>query len=343
MKIAFLFMIYDIIEKEDIWLKFFEKVNPDLYTIYIHGKNNKKNKLNSFFSKFVVEENYNTGWGEYSIVNLQNRLFEAALLDECNYKFILVSGTHIPLHTFDFIYEFLTRDNNSYFSYFNPHKFIDIPERKPFLTKNGALHVRTINNFNKYNLNNWVFGSQWSIMTRDKIKFIIENEEEFSKIFMKAKFPDEFAYINFLLANNLGNNIINLPTTYVTFRLPSLNPCFRKYPCTFDNNDISDKNLMEMKSGYLFMRKVVKSCKINNRIIFDVILNKDTFKLNPKKIIFTNHKIYNKRNSNNILLYNSNVNMISKKNMVNLKNKVQKKNINVKNINTKIINGQIII
>jgi hypothetical protein len=340
MKIAFLFMIYDIIEKEEIWLNFFEKVNPDLYTIYIHGKNNKKNKLSPFFSKFVIEENYNTGWGEYSIVNLQNRLFELALKDNLNYKFILMSGTHIPLHNFNFIYEFLIKDNNSYFSYFNPHKMVDIPERKQFLTKNGAIHIRTINNFKKYNLNNWVFGSQWSIMTRDKIDYIIKNEEEFANTFSKSKFPDEFAYINFLLSNNVSSDIVNLPTSYVTFRLPSLNPKYRKYPCTFDFNDISDKNLMAVKSGYLFMRKIANTCKINKKIIFDIILNLNTFKLSPKKLIFNNHKLYNISISNRIFI-NKNPSFKSRT-VVNINKFNEKKKIK-KNISTKIINGQIII
>jgi hypothetical protein len=37
-KIAFLFLIYDIINLEELWNKFFLNVDKNKYTIYIHYK-----------------------------------------------------------------------------------------------------------------------------------------------------------------------------------------------------------------------------------------------------------------------------------------------------------------
>ena len=43
-KIAFLFLIYDSINQEDLWSQFFENVDSEKYSIYVHFKRNKKLK-----------------------------------------------------------------------------------------------------------------------------------------------------------------------------------------------------------------------------------------------------------------------------------------------------------
>ena len=118
MKLVFLFMIYDIIEKEDLWKQFFKDVNENKFNIYIHAKDNNKVNLSDDFKKFLLNKNYPTEWGTFSLVYLQNRLLEESIKDKENYKFIFLSGSHIPLHTFDYLYNFLTLNDNSYFHYF---------------------------------------------------------------------------------------------------------------------------------------------------------------------------------------------------------------------------------
>ena len=39
-KIAFLFLIYDVINQEELWNSFFSNIDPNKYSIYIHYKNN---------------------------------------------------------------------------------------------------------------------------------------------------------------------------------------------------------------------------------------------------------------------------------------------------------------
>ena len=252
-KIAFLFMIYDIFEKEDIWYNFFENIDENKYSIYIHGKD-KIIFDNDFFKKFIIENQYPTNWGDYTLVHLQNRLYELALKDLNNHKFLLLSGSHIPLHNFDFIYNFLTKDNKSYINYLK----ISNDYYKKCL--------ETVNNHKKYKLNNWMSASQWSIFNRDIITFILDNEENIKKIFEKSILPDEIAYINFLYENNKLKNINNNKTTYYSMK-PS-KKIYRRFPHTYDTNELILIKINKIKKNYLFMRKIVKNCIINPEWIF---------------------------------------------------------------------------
>ncbi len=287
-KIAFLFMIYDFIEKEELWYNFFNNnVDENLYTIYIHCKNKNDVRINSFFSKFLIDKNYPTEWGKYNLVNVQNKLLELALNDEDNYKFMLLSGSHIPLHNFDFIYNFLISNNSSYFSFFNPYVYNLFQERTIYYATLGHKHFKTINNYKNYNLKKWKFGSQWCILNRNHTNFLVINQKILDRIFSDSQFPDEYAYINFLFENKQTNDIINKPTSFVTWRYLTSNPNLKSKPCCFSNNDLTNNILLNLKSSYLFLRKVHSNCAINENIIFSETHN---FNLSGKFIKFTKNK-----------------------------------------------------
>lgn len=265
MKISFLFMIYDKIEKEDLWYEFFRNEDINKYTIYIHAKNNSNVIFtNDFFYKYLLPTNYPTEWGTYSLINVQNRLLEASLHDKENRKFIFVSGSHIPLHNFNFLYNYLSKNDNSYFHYFEVKKDSNLFNR-----------LSSINNIHKYNLISWVYGSQWSILNRAHAEFIIKNEKDFELIFSKSKIPDEFAYINYLFENKM-QKIINIKTTYFSF-VPSYNKKYRPIPHTYDTNELNLNNIRKIKERFLFMRKVVNSCIVKPEWIF---YNINNFRLN---------------------------------------------------------------
>lgn len=288
MKIAFLFMIYDSIEKEDIWYNFFKDIDSEKFNIYIHAKDNSQiNIKNDFFKNYITKENYPTQWGCYSLVNLQNRLLEIAFKDENNKKFILLSGTHIPLHKFNFIYDFLIKNDNSYFSFEHyKNQTIDLINR-----------FKTINNFKNYDLNNWNYSSQWSILNKTITKYILDNEKEFILIFSKSKYPDEYAYINYLLENKISRNIINKKTTYIS-SVPSIDiKKYRSIPHTFDNDELDEKLINKIKSSYLFMRKIANNCNINEDWIFndtkEFLLNDKSIKLNKESFPKLSNEEYN--------------------------------------------------
>jgi len=269
MKLAFLFIIYDKIEKEDIWYNFFKDVDINLYTIYIHSKYPDNTKLNDFFTKYLVKDNYKTSWGTYSQINLQNRLLELSIQDDNNYKFIFMSGAHIPLHNFYFIYNTLTCNNNSIFSYFAINKkIVTCYDRK---NKTNNLYLKYLLKINPkykkiYNITKWNYGSSWCILNKDHTNFILNNEKTIKDIFDKCHFCDEYAYLNYLLSNN-KTNIINKATTYHNFKVAS-NKKYRKLPHTFEKLELTDDLLNTLKPNYLFVRKVTEDTIVNENLIF---------------------------------------------------------------------------
>ena len=62
-KIAFLFLIYDKINNEDLWNLFFAKAQN--YSIYIHYKQKPNLK---YFQKYIINNIVDTQWGDVSIV-----------------------------------------------------------------------------------------------------------------------------------------------------------------------------------------------------------------------------------------------------------------------------------
>jgi hypothetical protein len=304
MKIAFLFMIYDLIEKEDLWYNFFKDIDINKFSIYIHGKDNNQIKFkHDFFKNYIIKENYPTEWACYSLVHLQNRLLELALIDENNKKFILLSGTHIPLHKFDFIYDLLIKNDKSYISF----------EHYSNQTSDLLNRFTTINNYKNYNLYNWYYASQWSILNRNISKFILDNEKEFNMIFSKSKYPDEYAYINYIIENKKFKNIINKKTSYISLVKSVDCKKYRSRPHTFDNNEINERLINNIKTSYLFMRKIVNNCNINEDWIFNnnnikfTLLDKKLdkkIKLNKESFPKLTQKEYNNIKINHISKFN---------------------------------------
>ena len=111
-KIAFLFLIYDILNLEELWNKFFLNVDKNKYTIYIHYKNNVTLK---YFEQYKLKNCIETKYADISLVCAQNILLEEALKDENNEHFIFLSNSCVPFKNFEFIYNKLS----TYKSYFN--------------------------------------------------------------------------------------------------------------------------------------------------------------------------------------------------------------------------------
>lgn len=114
-KVAFCFLITDAIYHEKIWLQFFQGIDPSLYTIYIHYKENLCIK-NNFFKPFILTNCIPTKYEDYTIPLAYNILFNEAYKDELNVKFVIVSGSCIPMKPFSYIYDRLTQTPFGYFT-----------------------------------------------------------------------------------------------------------------------------------------------------------------------------------------------------------------------------------
>ena len=244
-KVAFLFLIYDIINLEELWNIFFTNVEKEKYTIYIHFK---KNVALKYFEEYKLNNCIQTAYADISLVCAQNILLEAALKDKNNEHFIFLSNSCVPFKNFDFIYNKLDISK----SYFN------ITPQEQCFPRCDCL----LNRVEKKNIQK---ASQWCILNRKHAEFLYcINYENFQTIYA----PDEICYITTLFINNLQNELIttpNLPNNATTFT--NWNDMDYAFPSTHGLKNytfISEEEIQHLvNSKCFFGRKFMKDCIVS--------------------------------------------------------------------------------
>lgn len=176
LKIAFLFLIYDIINHEDIWYDFFSKDTQNRHSIYIHYKFPPKLK---YFDSHKLDNCIATKWGDISLVNAQNLLLKKALEDPENEMFIFCSGACVPLKSFEHVYNSLDRK----YSYFNMFANRECYPR----CRTASLRV------NRMYIQK---ASQWCILNRKHAQLITETDVYIH--WFKETIGDEHCYVTYL-------------------------------------------------------------------------------------------------------------------------------------------------
>lgn len=121
-KIAFMFLTPGSLPFEKLWEKFLQG-HEGRYSIYIHASREKPVHSSPLFVDREIRSE-KVVWGRVSMVDAEKRLLGNALLDIDNQFFILLSDSCIPLHTFDYIYNYLMGTNVSFVDSFldpGPH------------------------------------------------------------------------------------------------------------------------------------------------------------------------------------------------------------------------------
>jgi hypothetical protein len=191
-KIAFCFLIYDIINQEELWNRFFTNVDTNKYSIYIHYKTNTPLK---HFEKYKLSNCIETKYCDVTIVHAHNLLFKKAFEDGCD-KIISLSQACIPLKSFDHIYDFLTKDD---FCHFN-------------ISPNITCFPRCASLLKYYNKKIIQKSYNWFIINR-KICDLVSNHDktninnEYGNIYC----PEEHYFITLIFKNNLQSEIITTP------------------------------------------------------------------------------------------------------------------------------------
>ena len=198
-KLAFCFLIIDIINLEELWNIFFKNVNKNKYNIYIHFKADKKLK---YFEKYKLNNCVHTQYADISLVKAQNLLLDEALADPETTHCIFISNSCIPLKNFTHIYNSLNRD----YSYFNMN-----PNIECFPRFNSVLNFVKKKYIRK--------SHQWCILNRKHASLML-GEKSYLKWFRHCYAPDESAYITNIFNNRLEREIIttyNSTTSATTF------------------------------------------------------------------------------------------------------------------------------
>ena len=189
-KIAFCFLIYDVINHEELWNIFFKNVDQNKYTIYIHYKSNKQLK---YFEKYKLTNCIETKYEDQTIPLAYNILFRKAFEDINNYKFNMLSGSCIPLKSFDYIYNKLSNDIYGYLNI--------CPQTQCFPNCNSLLNVMDRKFISK--------SHNWFILNRKIIENLCFDKDEILNKDYKAIYaPAEYYYYTYIKILGLENEII---------------------------------------------------------------------------------------------------------------------------------------
>lgn len=263
-KIGFCFLIYDIINQEELWNEWFKNADKEKYEIYIHYKNNKELK---YFEEYKLTNCIPTQYRKVSIVHAHNVLFKKAYEDGC-YKIVSLSQACIPLKSFDYVYEFLTKDDLSYFN----------------MTVNSrGVHPRCEHAYQFIPKEKIRKTSNWFILNRNVAEKIIETpKEEINKVWQPISFPEEHYFISTIFLHNLESQIKTTPnlasgaTTFTNWH------DMREYPYVNDRYlknyaDVSSEELLYLFSQpCLFGRKFNLKCTVDGKsdfFLFDFLKN----------------------------------------------------------------------
>ena len=200
-KIGFCFLIYHTINLEELWHIFFKNVDKDKYAIYIHYKQNIPLK---YFEQYKINECIPTKYGDVTLIHAHNILFKKAYDDGC-YKMINLSQACIPFKSFDYIYDFLCKDNYGYFNL--------SPKNQCFPRCNDLLKYYDRQVINK--------SSEWFILNRRLCELVLSvDATQITKMYITIFAPEEHYYITTIHENNLQHEIVatqNVPNDATTF------------------------------------------------------------------------------------------------------------------------------
>lgn len=250
-KIAFCFLINDIIIHDEVWNMFFNNVDANKYNIYIHYKTDKPLQ---YFNKYKICNCIETNYEDQTIPLAYNVLFRKAFEDDPdNYKFMILSGSCIPLKSFDFIYKKMTNDHYGYFNV--------CPKSQCFPNCNPLLDYIDYTYISK--------SHNWFILNRKLVENLcFDKDQILNKYYDKIYAPAEYyyyTYINYLKLDDeviTTSNAANDATTFTNWEGMDY-----KYPSTrgLKNYSYIEENELNylLESNCLFGRKFNRECFIS--------------------------------------------------------------------------------
>ncbi|XP_020553883.1 uncharacterized protein LOC105175291 isoform X2 [Sesamum indicum] len=163
-KIAFLFLVRRNLPLDFLWENFFENVEKRNFSIYVHSEpgfvfDESTTRSTVFFDR-QLKNSIKVSWGEASMIEAERLLFEAALEDPANQRFVLLSDSCVPLYNFSYIYKYLMDSPRSFVDSFLDKKDVRYnPKMSPVIPKKK-----------------WRKGSQWVTLTRRHAEVIVDDE-----------------------------------------------------------------------------------------------------------------------------------------------------------------------
>ncbi|KAL6567532.1 hypothetical protein OROGR_001200 [Orobanche gracilis] len=159
LKIAFMFLVRKNLPLDFLWGSFFENVDKAKFSIYIHSEPgfvfDESNTRSAFFFNRQLNNSIKVAWGEASMIEAERVLFEEALQDPANQRFILLSDSYI--------YKYLMDSPRSFVDSFFDKKDVRYnPKMSPVIHRNK-----------------WRKGSQWVTLIRRHAEVVVDDETVF--------------------------------------------------------------------------------------------------------------------------------------------------------------------
>lgn len=266
MKLGLLFLCKNNINQLQLWLNFF-KNNYDKCNIYIHSYD-QDNITQDFIKKYHIDKVLDTGWGDiYDVV----RYVMNISIKNNDYKLILISESTIPVKSFNYIYNYLMKDDKGYLNYDMTNKYTVNMQTERY--KNNCNNIKDFKE--NIDFKHWYFNEAWIIFNIEMIKIIL-NDNKYHIIFKNCFCPDENYPIYLYSLYNKLHLFHNIKTTYTNWNTQEVNGI--KHPKIYD--DIDNGLLKEISSkDILFTRKFTDNINIYNKIV-NIFYNMKIFDMN---------------------------------------------------------------
>ncbi|KAI3955516.1 hypothetical protein MKW98_028461 [Papaver atlanticum] len=160
-KIAFMFLTPGTLPLEKLWDKFFDG-HEGRFSVYVHASEEKPVHLSRYFVNRDIHSE-KVVWGTNSMVDAERRLLGLAFQDPDNQHFVLLSDSCIPLHNFDYVYNYLMDTNVSFIDSYEDHG----PHGSAGRYSEPMLPEIEYKDFKK--------GSQWFTMKRQHVMIVLSD------------------------------------------------------------------------------------------------------------------------------------------------------------------------
>ncbi|XP_028800178.1 glycosyltransferase BC10 [Neltuma alba] len=167
-KVAFMFLTKGPLPLAPLWQRFFQGIDPGLYSIYVHSHpsfNQTLPRTSVFYGRSIPSKEVR--WGNIDMIEAEIRLLANALLDFSNQRFVLLSESCIPLFNFSTIYNYLMNSTQNYVQAYN----------LPGVEGGRGRYSSQMKPLIK--LNQWRKGSQWFQINRALAIDVVSDKQYF--------------------------------------------------------------------------------------------------------------------------------------------------------------------
>ncbi|KAF7024897.1 hypothetical protein CFC21_037160 [Triticum aestivum] len=213
-KVAFMFLTgRGELPLAPLWERFF-RGNEDRFSVYVHappGMTVNVSADSPFYGRQIPSQE--TEWGSISLMDAERRLLANALLDFSNERFVLLSESCIPLHSFRAVYDYLVGSRQSFVEVY----YQQTKQCQGRYSRRMAPAIR---------LAQWRKGSQWFELSRDLAVSVLADTKYYPLFRRHCRptcYPDEH-YLPTTVNMLHGARNANRTVTYVDWSKGGAHP-----------------------------------------------------------------------------------------------------------------------